>query len=155
MPKARSKDFATPEPGEAIKAAEVKRLAEAVARLEERTVDAGSGGSTLAPLDTERQMMTYVLMESDFKNITRLNAWSIFCFSLGAIFLSVFISIMTGLIFSQPLSPDMTQLVRLATHVTGWGWAICYAVGGWFWWRKNQDITEIKNEHKVKQHIET
>lgn len=95
--------------------------------------------------------MTYVLIETDFRNIERLNGLSLFLFSFGAIWLSIFISFVTGWMYAEKLSESIILLTRVVTYVSLLSTILCYVFGIYFFISRKRDVEEIKSQHKVRE----
>jgi len=105
--------------------------------------DIKSLGATYALEHVERQVKIYPIQESELWTMSVLNTLSTFMFTLGGIFLSVTLSIWTGILVDGGKAAGTGQAVKME-------WA-CFVIAAIFWIVGIWAIIVKRNEiHRIK-----
>ncbi len=102
------------------------------------------------PIETIRREMTYVLLDSQFTNLTRLNTAALICFNLASLCFAVFFGMLTGWLFADHLS-DSVLLATKVIAVIFAGAALILLIGGLvFFFQRWNDEGKIRKATKAK-----
>lgn len=104
---------------------------------------------------TERRLITYTFLESDLKNITRLNGWSLFLITFGSFWLSIFFGLLFGWLYSDNPTDAAILVTKVGCVVSGGASVVSYGFASYFVRRRQSDIEDVKKEHRVIQKVES
>jgi hypothetical protein len=120
-----------------------------IAGRRNKAASGGQEGASVSPIYGTRSPMTYVIFDTEFDSITRLNSAALTRFSLGSFFLSMLISIWLSWIFAD--APEATEIQRLfliyGTVIFSFLTVIFYVFGTWALITRKNEQDKIKNEH--------
>jgi hypothetical protein len=108
-------------------------------------------GSHLMPVSTIRREMTYVLLESQFDNIARLNASSLLCFNIASICFGVFTGTTLGWLYAGELSDPVKYVTKILSYVSGAVTIVLVIFGIVFWYQKGSDLKKLKKNTEVRE----